>query len=344
MSVGTGKRPGDPHLGVNCTGYPSTRHPDSRPLDARPRSGPAVDRPDWGRPSPRPISRGASPWPERVQITVTDAVADVRLNRPEKLNAIDFAMFAALVDAADEVGADPTVRVVVLSGEGRGFCAGLDMGVFAALAEATPAGAATGSRASPAPPACLIGSIVDRMDGRITNLAQEAVYGWTNLQVPVIAALHGAVLGGGLQLALGADIRFVTPDAKLSVLEIRWGLLPDMTGPQMLPRLVGLDVAKELTFTGRMVSGEEAVQLGLATHLTESPYDEARALATEIAGKNPEAIQGAKALFNAAGTRPLRDAFVDESTRMASILGSPNQLEAVMAQLEGRAAVFTDYP
>jgi enoyl-CoA hydratase/carnithine racemase len=246
----------------------------------------------------------------------------------------------------------------VLSGEGRAFCAGLDFTVFESMSGTSRPGprpaAGSGDATSgplgqdgpaaaegPGPASGLPLSLVGR-DGRITNRGQQASYVWSEMPAPVIAALHGHVLGGGLQLALGADIRIVAPDATLSVLEVRWGLVPDMTGTQLLPSLVGLDVAKELTFTGRMVSGTEAVQLGLATRLSDTPLDDARALAVEIAGKNPEAIRGAKALFNAAGTRPLLDAFVDESTRMASILGSPNQLEAVAAQLGGRLPVFSD--
>ena len=279
---------------------------------------------------------------ERVRITIEDGVADVQLSRPDKLNALDLAMFRAIVAAADTVRATPGVRAVVLSGEGRGFCAGLDMGMFTAIAggAATPADPA--DQPDPGAEPLGMGNLVDRLPGRISNLAQEVANAWIDLPVPVIASLHGAVLGGGLQIALGADIRIVHPDAKLSVMEIRWGLLPDMTGPQTLPRLVGLDVAKELVFTGRTVSGTEAVALGLATRLSDTPHDDARALALEIAGKNPQAVQGAKALLNAAGTRPLVDSYIDESARMAEIIGSPNQVEAVMAQLEGRPAVFTD--
>ena len=277
---------------------------------------------------------------ERVRITIEDGVADVQLSRPDKLNALDLPMFQAIVAAADTVRATPGVRAVVLSGEGRGFCAGLDMGMFTAIAGGAVEPAADAPAAGDE--ALGMGNLVDRLPGRISNLAQEVAHAWIDLPVPVIASLHGAVLGGGLQIALGADIRIVHPDAKLSVMEIRWGLLPDMTGPQTLPRLVGLDVAKELVFTGRTVSGVEAVALGLATRLSDTPHDDARALALEIAGKNPEAIQGAKALLNAAGTRPLLDSYVDESARMARIIGSPNQVEAVMAQLEGRPAVFTD--
>ena len=162
------------------------------------------------------------------------------------------------------------------------------------------------------------------------------------MPVPVIAAVHGVALGGGIQIALGADIRIVAPDARLSVLEIRWGLLPDMTGLQMLPRLVGLDVAKELAFTGRMVSGTEAVELGLATHVADDPRAAALELAAEIAGKNPAAIRGMKALLNAAGTRPLAESFREETRLMTEVIGSPNQIEAVTAYFEKRPPVFTD--
>jgi enoyl-CoA hydratase/carnithine racemase len=287
------------------------------------------------------------PMAERVTVTVHEGVADVRLNRPDKLNAIDPPMFAALAAAADRVAADRGIRAVVLSGEGRGFCAGLDFGSFQAMAgggdgaaDDAPSDADLGDDAIAL--LSMAGRLTDRLGDRITNLAQQAAYAWTELPVPVIAAVSGPALGGGLQIALGADIRIVAPDAKLSVLEIRWGLLPDMTGLQMLPRLVGIDVAKELSFTGRMVSGEEAVALGLATRTSADPRADALALATEIAGKNPLAIRGTKALLNAAGTRPLGESFLEESRLMQELIGSPNQVEAVMAYFEKRAPVFTD--
>jgi enoyl-CoA hydratase/carnithine racemase len=273
---------------------------------------------------------------DRVTIAIDGGVADVRLNRPDKLNALDRAMFDALVDAGDSLRADPTVRAVVLSGSGRGFCAGLDVANFGAMA----AGPSSDDPADDGAGATR--SLGDRDRGRITNVAQQAVYTWTELPVPVIAAVHGVALGGGIQIALGADLRFVAADARMSVLEIRWGLLPDMTGLQMLPRLVGLDVAKELTFTGRMVSGEEAVAIGLATRVCENPLEEALALAREVAGKNPAAIRGAKALLNDAGTRPLADSFLEESRLMGELIGSPNQVEAVKAFFEKRDPVFTD--
>lgn len=273
---------------------------------------------------------------DRVTITIEGGVADVRLNRPDKLNALDRAMFDALVDAGDSLRADPSVRAVVLSGNGRGFCAGLDVANFGAMAAgpSTDGGADDGAGATR--------SLGDRGRGRITNVAQQAVYTWTELPVPVVAAVHGVALGGGIQIALGADLRIVAPDARLSVLEIRWGLLPDMTGLQMLPRLVGLDVAKELAFTGRMVSGEEAVALGLATRVSEQPLEDALSLAHEIAAKNPKAIRGTKALLNAAGTRPLAESFLEESRLMGDLIGSPNQVEAVKAFFEKREADFND--
>ena len=197
---------------------------------------------------------------DRVTVRISGGVADVRLNRPEKRNALDQAMFEALVDAGQRVADDRAVRAVVLSGEGKSFCAGLDLASFHAMA----ANAATPVPSSGA-------SLVDRGEGRMTNLAQQAAYTWTELAVPVIAAVHGHALGGGLQIALGADIRIVAPDARLSVLEIRWGLVPDMAGTLMLHRLLPLDVAKELVWTGRMVSGVEAVALGLATRASDDP-------------------------------------------------------------------------
>src|SRR5262249_47595201 len=169
------------------------------------------------------------PMSDRVQVTMTDGVADVRLTRPEKLNALDPAMFAALVDTGRRLASDPSLRAVVLSGEGRGFCAGLDFASFMALG-------ADGSG---------FGVLANR-DGAV-NHAQHAAWIWTEVPVPVIAAVHGVAYGGGLQIALAADLRFVAPDARLSVMEIRWGLIPDMTGTQTLRHLVRLDVAKELT-------------------------------------------------------------------------------------------------
>jgi enoyl-CoA hydratase/carnithine racemase len=275
---------------------------------------------------------------ERVLYTVEAGVADVRLNRPDKINALDLAMFAALVEVGEEIKADPTVRAVVLSGEGRGFCAGIDIGALQTMAGGG-GGAAQPRDSADKRPAT---NLVARPEGRITNTGQQAVYVWTEMPAPVIAAVHGPALGGGCQLALGADIRIVAPDARLSVLEIRWGLTPDMTGTQMLPRLVGLDMAKELTFTGRMVGGEEAVHIGLATRLSDTPRDDALALAREIAAKNPHAVRGAKQLLNMAGQVSLAEGFNEEYRTMSGLMGSVNQVEAAKAYFDKRDPAFSD--
>ena len=273
---------------------------------------------------------------DRVSVTVSDGVADVRLTRPDKINALDTAMFAAIVDAGESLKSDPSVRAVVLSGEGRGFCAGLDFSSFQAMA-----GGGGGQEAGGQEAARPQRQITDT-EGRITHLGQQAAYVWQELEVPVIAAVHGVALGGGAQIALGADIRIVAPDARISILEIRWGLIPDMTGTAMLPLLVGLDVAKELALTGRMVGGEEAVRLGLATRVSETPLDDALALAREIAGKSPHAVRGVKRLLNASPGRPVADQFADERKTIGALIGSKNQVEAVTAYFEKRDPVFTD--
>src|SRR5699024_1239766 len=185
-------------------------------------------------------------------------------------------------------------------------------------------------------------SLGARPDGRITNLAQHVAHGWAELPMPVIAAVHGHALGGGIQIALGADIRIVSPEAKMSVLEIRWGLLPDMSGIPALIRLVGLDIAKELAFTGRFVEGDEAVQLGIATRSEADRHAVEMELAHDIARKSAHAILGMKHLLNAAGTRPLSESLVEETRFMIDLIGSKSQMEAVMAHMEDRSADFAD--
>jgi enoyl-CoA hydratase/carnithine racemase len=265
---------------------------------------------------------------QRVQVTVSDGVADVRLDRPGKLNALDRAMLAALVAAGRRLAGDSEVRAVVLSGNGRGFCAGLDFAEFRAM---------TAGGAGPVP---ALGDD-DGYAGPAQALAQRAAYVWAELPVPVIAAVHGVAFGGGLQITLGADIRLVAPDAQLSVMEIKWGLIPDMTGSQLLPELVGRDVAKELTYTGRVLGGREAAGLGLATRVSADPLGDALTLATEIAAKSPQAIRAAKHLLDLAGRVSLRDGFAAEQRVIRQLIGSPDQTEAVRANLEGRSPVFT---
>lgn len=263
---------------------------------------------------------------DRISLIRHDGVADVRLTRADKMNALDPEMFSALVETADLLAKDTTLRSVVLSGDGPSFCAGLDFMSFRGMADGDSASV----------------DLTATEEDRITHFAQQAVFGWTELPVPVIAAVTGHALGGGIQLALGADIRIVHPEAKMSVLEIRWGLIPDMTGTQMLVDLVGVDVAKELTFTGRMVSGAEAKELGLATKLSDNPHHDALELAAEIATKSPQAIRAAKRLLAEAARFDRATNFERERVEIARLLGSPNQSEAVAAYFEKRVPRFTD--
>ena len=265
---------------------------------------------------------------QRVTVTTTDGVADVRLNRPEKRNALDNAMFAGLITAGERLKSEPAVRAVVLSGEGPDFCAGLDFGAFQAMRD--------GERLS------LQVDLPSVHDGPARATGQRAAYIWAELPVPVIAAVTGNALGGGLQIALGADIRIVAPDARLSVLEIRWGLIPDMTGSQLLPELVGRDVAKELTFSGRVVSGEEAVALGLATRTDPDPRGAALELARGIAARSPHAIRAAKRLLDLAGRVGLAAGFAAEQKEIGALIGSPNPVEAVAAEFGKRPPDFAD--
>jgi enoyl-CoA hydratase/carnithine racemase len=265
---------------------------------------------------------------DRVSVQISDGVADVRLNRADKLNAIDRAMFDALVETGLALAENRRVRAVVLSGEGRAFCAGLDFGSFQAMTESPESAGAP--------------NLVQRQKASPANHAQRACWIWQEVPVPVIAAVHGVAFGGGLQIALGADLRFVAPDARLSVMEIKWGLIPDMAGTQLLRHLVRLDVAKDLTFSGREVNGSEAVALGLATRVCADPRAEALACAREIAARSPDAIRAAKKLLNASVQVPLAEGLELEAKLQMTLIGSANQVEAIRANMEKRRPAFKD--
>jgi enoyl-CoA hydratase/carnithine racemase len=260
---------------------------------------------------------------ERVQVTIDNAVATVRLSRPDKLNALDAAMFEGVIRAGEQILADKSVRAVVLHGEGRAFSAGLDFASFMGKPD-------------------LMQKLLARSEKSPANVAQRIAWIWQEVHVPVIAAVHGVAFGGGLQIALGADIRYVAADAQLSVLEIKWGLIPDMSISQTLTRLVPLDVAKELTFTGRIVSGSEAVELGLATKVSADPLEDALETAKLIATKSPHAIRAGKALLNDAPAMSRADALKLETALQVGLLGSPNQMEAVQANMMKRQPDFKD--
>jgi enoyl-CoA hydratase/carnithine racemase len=267
---------------------------------------------------------------QRVSITMSDGVADVRLVRADKMNALDAAMFEALVAAIDRLSREKGVRAVVLSGEGRAFCAGLDMGRFAAMKEGGGHGVpGSGER-----------DLTKRTHG-IANAPQQVVWGWRQLPVPVIAAVTGVAFGGGFQLALGADMRFLAPDARMSIMEIKWGLVPDMAGTPILASLVRDDILRELTYTGRIFSAQEALSYGLATRICDDPRAAALDVAREIAGKSPDAIRAAKRMLSKLSVDPA-PALLAESVEQQKLLGSPNQLEAVRANIDKRAPKFAD--
>ena len=265
---------------------------------------------------------------DRVTISIADGIADVRFNRADKRNALDGEQFAAIEAAGESLKSAEGVRVVVLSGEGESFCAGLDFSMFSGLA-----GDDEGeSQGDPG----------DIPEGRITHRAQQICWVWQELPMPVIAAVHGHALGGGFQIAMGADIRIAHPDTKWSVREVHWGLVPDMTGTFMLSRRIRSDIARELTYTARMVDGREAFDIGLCTRLSETPYDDAMALAREIAARSPGAVRGSKAAFNHMFTQGAAEQFALERQLIGEQIGSPNQVEAVMSNMEKRPADFVD--
>jgi enoyl-CoA hydratase/carnithine racemase len=266
----------------------------------------------------------------RVSISISHGIADVRLVRPDKMNALDAAMFDALVSASARLAQEKAVRAVVLSGEGRAFCAGLDMGRFAAMNEKGGNGIAGGETRD----------LTARTHG-LANFPQQAVWGWRQLPVPVIAAIQGVAFGGGFQLALGADMRFLAPDARMSIMEIKWGLVPDMAGTPILAGLVRDDILRDLTYTGRIFSAQEAMSYGLATRICDDPRAAAFEVAREIAGKSPEAIRAAKRMLNNFVVDP-GSALLAESAEQMRLMGGANQLEAVRANMEKRAPRFAD--
>jgi enoyl-CoA hydratase/carnithine racemase len=262
---------------------------------------------------------------DRVCVRIgASGVATVTMVRADKHNALDQAMFEGLMNAAEQLADDASVRVVVLHGAGKSFCSGLDIASFMAGKGGTDV-------------------LLARDDDRLANFAQRVTYDWSLVPAPVIAAIHGNCFGGGLQIALGADIRIAAPDAKLSIMEIKWGLVPDMGITQTLPRLLPIDVAKELTFTGRIVSGREAFELGLVTRTAEDPLSEALALADEIAQKSPDAVRAAKRLYDETWTsNDTGAALVLESKLQTGLIGKPNQIAAVVAGMSGERPVFVD--
>lgn len=261
---------------------------------------------------------------DRVKIDLSDTgIAHVQLVRPEKMNALDHDMFEAIIEAGEALRKTSGVRVVVLSGEGRAFCAGLDLSNF------------TRERSVDEP------ALPERTHGN-ANRPQQVAMQWRKLSVPVITAIQGVCFGGGLQLASGADIRIVHPETRMAIMELKWGLVPDMGGYALWRGLVRDDVLRELVYTNREFTGSEAQEFGLATHVDSDPLDRAMQIAEEIANRNPDAIKAAKRLHAGMMELSTDEILLEESVEQHAIMGAPNQMEAVMAGMEKRPPKFQD--
>jgi enoyl-CoA hydratase/carnithine racemase len=264
---------------------------------------------------------------DRVRISMSGGIADVRLVRSDKMNALDPAMFDALTQALAELSTKDGLRAVVLSGEGRAFCAGLDMESFRGM---SGNGGGVNTR-----------GLAERTHG-IANKFQHIVWGWRELPVPVIAAVHGVAYGGGFQLALGADIRYADKDARFSVRETHWGLIPDMCGTQLMRHLAREDIVRELTYTARIFSAEEALSFGLIIRIADHAREDALVIARDIAGKSPHAIRAAKRLLNGACTAEPEAGLIAEANEQEALIGSANQIEAIHSNFEKRAGNFSE--
>ena len=269
----------------------------------------------------------------RIAYRVENHIAHVHLIRADKMNALDAEMMDALIEAGERVKADDSLRAVVLSGEGRAFCAGLDMGNFAAMAGGGDAGV-SGNQKQRQP-------LAARSHG-LANRPQKVAFTWREVQVPVIASAQGFALGGGFQVFMGADMRYAAPGTKFSIMESRWGLVPDMGTTHVMARLAREDIVKELAMTARIFEAEEAYEYGFLTRICDDPIAAAFETATAIAARNPDAIRATKQLFNEPADRLVADTLLLESVLQDEIIGSPNQVEAVKAELEGREAVFSN--
>jgi len=262
--------------------------------------------------------------PERIVLERDGAVMQVRLNRANKRNALDQTMLGAICEAIETLKTAQDIRAVVLSGDGKAFCAGLDFLSFAAMIQKDGAP-----------------EFLSRTHGD-ANLFQQVSVGWRDLPMPVIAALHGVAFGGGFQIMLGADIRIAAPDTRFSIMEGKWGLVPDMGGMALMPQIARQDVVRRLTYTAEIFGTEKALDWGFITEITNDPLVRATELAHEIANKNPEAVRESKRLITETWQAERRDVLKAESAAQARVIGRKNQQEAVMANFEKRPPVFKD--
>ena len=260
---------------------------------------------------------------DRVDIRIDNHVAEVALNRPDKMNALDMEMFHALDEAARSLDGAESVRAIILHGAGENFCAGIDLSVF-------QGGADIGA------------AMLEPVENSPANIFQRAAYAWRELPIPVLCALHGVTFGGGFQVAMGADLRFAAPDARFSIMESKWGLIPDMAISTTLRNVMPPDRVKELAWTARVFDASEALRLGVVTAIEEDPLAAARQMARAVCDKSPDAVRGIKCLVNEAWQRSEKDSLALEAQLQLRLLGAPNQAEAVRANLEKRAPEFVD--
>lgn len=258
---------------------------------------------------------------ERVTITIKDFVAEVALNRPAKMNAVDMDMFKAIGEAGDSLKGRKDVRAVVLCGNGDNFCAGIDTNVFGEMIARIDD---------------LRVQMMNPPEGELANFFQKPCFVWQELGVPVVAALQGAVYGAGAQIALGADFRIAGPDLKFSIMESKWGLIPDMGITQNLPKLLRADQAKELMMTARVLDPDQAHSMGLVTRLADDPLAAAHEFATELASRSPEVLRDVKRLVEESWNAAIGEGMKLEAELQAKIIASPNQIESVMANVQKR--------
>lgn len=258
----------------------------------------------------------------RVSVEIKDHIAHVTLTRGDKMNAVDPAMAEAVVAAGTSLIDNADIRAVVLSGEGRSFCAGLDVASFSAFAASDPEA-----------------RIMPRSHGD-ANLMQQVAMVWRAVPVPVIAALHGVAFGAGFQLALGADIRIAAPDTKVAIMEMKWGLVPDMGGMVLLPQLARSDVIRRMTYTAEPIDAKQALEWGLLTELADDPFSAARDMAATIAGKSPSAMRAAKRLITISETEDAKTVLYHESREQVDLIGKPHQMEVIAANLQKCAPKF----
>ena len=268
---------------------------------------------------------------DRIQIDIDQHIANVSLARPEKMNALDQRMFEAIPMVDEALRSDPSIRCVVLSGQGGNYCSGLDKSNFEALF-------AQSNSTDDKP---VSSGLLERTHS-IANTPQYAPWMWRELPMPVISAIEGVALGGGLQIAMGSDIRIATPTSQFSILELKWGLIPDMSSTQIMRHMVRDDVIRELTYTARIFSAEQAKEWGFITHINDDPLVQAKAIADEIVNKNPDAIRASKRVIEQSYYQSAAEGLMTESIEQDKIIGSPNQIEAIMSVMQKRPPKFKD--